>query len=112
MTTKTYTFEELQTAAKPLFDKLVAETNARLNSDWFEQFYVLEKGRKYHRIVKDDRNKETGKAFEQRSCAGFIDNEGNIYKSLGWKGPAKTPRGNLFTGNLGTDGHGFIARLR
>lgn len=110
MTTKT--FEELQTAAQPLFDKLVAETNARLSSTWFQPFYVLEKGRKYHRIVKDDRNLETGEAFDQRSCAGFIDNEGNVYKSAGWKAPAKTPRGNLFTDKLGTDGRGFIAYLR
>jgi len=110
MTTKT--FEELQTAAQPLFEQLVSEFSARMGSTWFQPFFVLEKGRKYHRIVKDDRNLETGKAFEQRSCAGFIDNEGNVYKSAGWKGPAKTPRGNLFTGKLGTDGHGFIVSRR
>ncbi len=53
-------------------------------------------GRKYIRICRVDRERETGKEFG-RSAACFIDSEGNIWKPAGWKGPAKNfSRGNVF----------------
>lgn len=108
------TFEEIYEAAKPFLKAMEDGRNARLDDTWFEIVVTLEKGRKYHRIVTDTRNKETGKMFEQRSCGGFIDGEGNIYKSAGWKAPAKNIRGNIFNNNgvASLDAIGYIYHMR
>ncbi|QPI17969.1 hypothetical protein POP12_177 [Pectobacterium phage POP12] len=104
-------FETLVNASKDLLAQMNTERNRIAPDSIFQVFHTLEKGRKYHRIVSDTMNTETGKAFDQRSCAGFIDNEGNVYKSAGWAKPAKTARGNIFQ-NAKTDGSGFIRSLR
>lgn len=93
------TFNEILEAAKPFLNAMEYRRNATFPSDDFEVVVVLEKGRKYNRIVTDTRNKKTGKMFEQRSCGGFIDNEGNVYKSASWKAPAKKIRANIFNNN-------------
>ncbi|QDH49233.1 hypothetical protein PHYNN_76 [Pantoea phage Phynn] len=107
----TKTFEELKTAAQVLFDKLNAEAEVRNPNGVTTYVFELTEGRKYHRMVRRDKWKDDG-AITGGCAAGFIDNEGNIYKAASWKAPAKTARGNLFTDSLGTDGSGFIAYLR
>lgn len=106
-----YTYEQIEAKAQTLIDTLFTERNRNANP-YFETVFWLTKGRKYNRLVQDTRDKVTGKLFEQRSVAGFIDNEGNIYKAAGWKAPAKGVRGNLFTDSIATDGRGFIRYLR
>ncbi|QFR55883.1 hypothetical protein JC221_237 [Yersinia phage JC221] len=109
------TFDEILEAAKPFLNAMEKGRNAPYSDAFFETVVVLEKSRKYNRIVTDTRNKETGKMFEQRSCAGFIDNEGNIYKSASWKAPAKGIRGNIFDDKKGTGSitiDGFIYYMR
>lgn len=107
----TKTFEELQIAAQKLFDTLSAEAEARNPNGVTRYVYELAKGRKYHRIIRRDQWKDDG-AITGESAAGFIDNEGNVYKAAGWASPAKHVRGNIFSDKLGTDGRGFIAYLR
>ena len=103
-----YTYEQIEAQAQTLIDTLFAERNRNPNPH-FETVFWLTQGRKYNRLVQDTRNKETGKLFEQRSVAAFIDNEGNIYKSSSWKTPAKGIRGNIFNdAAAATDGTGFI----
>lgn len=107
------TFEELAVAAKPLLEAMAKGRNTGM---WFSEFhetvFVLEKGRKYHRIVQDTRDKETGEMFNQRSVAGFLDIEGNIYKPAGWKGPAKGIRGNILNPENAIDQGGYVRYLR
>lgn len=106
-------FEELQKAAEPLIADMFAKRNSGTFADSpFETVFFLEKGRKYHRIVQDTRVKETGKMFEQRSVAAFLDNEGNIYKSASWKAPAKGVRGTLATFQNASDQSGYIKYAR
>lgn len=107
----TKTFEEIQAAAQTLFDKLSAEAEARFPGSVTRDVYELTKGRKYHRMVRRDQWKDDGN-ITGGSAAGFIDNEGNVYKAASWAAPAKHVRGNIFSDNLGTDGRGFIAYLR
>lgn len=49
--------------------------------------YVVEPGRKYHKVVKMD--------VDSRSVHSFVDNDGNVYKPAGWRAPAKGVRFNL-----------------
>lgn len=107
------TFETLAVAAKPFLDAMHKARNARFQDSPFEVVFVLEKGRKYHRIVQDTLNKETGEMFNQRSVAGFLDNDGNILKAAGWKGPAKGIRGNIFNDTKNSiDSSGYVIYLR
>lgn len=108
------TFEEIAAASKNLLAVMENRRNARFQDSEFEIVAELVKGRKYHRIVTDTRIKATGKMFEQPSCGGFIDGEGNIYKSAGWKAPAKNCRGNIFEndGLSALDPLGYIVHLR
>ena len=49
--------------------------------------FVIETGRKYHKIVM---------VSNQRSVHAFVDKKtGELYKPAGWKSPAKHVRGNL-----------------
>ena len=109
-----YTFDELKAAAQPLLDAMFkARHGGAFENEFFETVFVLEKGRKYHRIVQDTRNKETGEMFNQRSVAGFIDNDGNILKAAGWKAPAKGIRGNIFNNpENAIDRSGYVRYLR
>jgi hypothetical protein len=55
----------------------------------FKKTLVVEKGRKYHKIVCTD--------VSSRSVFGFVDVEsGDILKAATWKAPAKGARGNLY----------------
>lgn len=58
-----------------------------------------EPGVKYIRLVSD-------RGSNQRYCYGFLDYQGNIYKSESWKKPAKHVRGNIFNDNFDI-GHAF-----
>lgn len=109
-----YTFDELKAAAQPLLDAMHKGRNTGMwFSDYTETVFVLEKGRKYHRIVQDTRNKQTGEMFDQRSVAGFLDNDGNILKAAGWKAPAKGIRGNIFNNpENAIDRSGYVRYLR
>ena len=58
--------------------------------------YVLEPGRKYTKVVKEESRNlmngftQTDELFTSRSVHAFIDNvNGDIYKAAGWKTPAK-----------------------
>lgn len=107
------TFEILAEKAAPYLEAMYKARNARFQDSPFETVFVLEKGRKYHRIVQDTRNKETGEMFNQRSVAGFIDNDGNILKAAGWKAPAKGIRGNIFNNpEKAIDQSGYVRYLR
>lgn len=108
------TYEEINKAAQNFLSMMEIRRNARFQDSEFEIVATLVKGRKYHRIVTDTRIKATGKMFDQRSCGGFIDGEGNIYKSAGWKAPAKNIRGNIFDdgGLSALDCLGYINYLR
>lgn len=56
---------------------------------------TVEHGASWHRLVKVDSVKKTGDVIS-RSAWGFCDNAGNLWKSAGWKAPAKNkPRGVL-----------------
>jgi len=51
--------------------------------------YVIESGRKYHKIVMVD-------SGNSRSAHAFIDKKtGEVYKAASWKGPAKGVRYDL-----------------
>ena len=50
--------------------------------------YVIESGKKYHKIIMN--------AAGQRSVHAFIDKKtGSVYKAASWRGPAKGERCNL-----------------
>lgn len=107
------TFEILAEKAAPFLAAMTKARNSRFEDSPFETVFVLEKGRKYHRIVQDTRNKETGEMFDQRSVAGFLDNDGNILKAAGWKGPAKGIRGNIFNNPENSiDSSGYVRYLK
>lgn len=107
------TFEILAENAAPFLAMMTKARNARFEDSPFETVFALEKGRKYHRVVQDTRNKETGEMFNQRSVAAFLDNDGNILKPAGWKGPAKGVRGNIFDNpEKSIDSSGYVLYLR
>lgn len=107
------TFEILAEKAAPFMEAMYKARNARFQDSPFETVFVLEKGRKYHRVVQDTRNKETGEMFNQRSVATFIDNDGNILKPASWKAPAKGIRGNIFNdADRAIDQSGYVVYLR
>ena len=54
----------------------------------FGRTLSAEPGKRYVRIVGTD--------GVSRSAVAFIDQNGDIYKPAGWKGPAKGVRGNVF----------------
>jgi hypothetical protein len=57
-------------------------------------------GRKYIKII------ETG---FQTSVFCFIEKEtGFVFKAASWNAPAKTPRGNIYTNNLGVTPYGGV----
>lgn len=106
------TFEILAEKAAPFMEAMYKARNARFQDSPFETVFFLEKGRKYHRVVQDTRNKETGEMFNQRSVAGFLDNDGNIYKAAGWKAPAKGIRGNIYNNPENSiDASGYVKYL-
>lgn len=45
-------------------------------------------GKVWVRIVRTDVNTD-GTLSERRSCWGFMDQNGNLWKGAGWKAPAK-----------------------
>jgi hypothetical protein len=51
--------------------------------------YVVDQGRKYHKVVQVDGS------HGQRSVHCFVDNDGNVYKAASWKAPAKGVRYNV-----------------
>ena len=54
----------------------------------FPMRFVIESGRKYHKIVMEDEC--------QRSVHAFVDKKsGDVYKAASWKAPAKGVRYNL-----------------
>lgn len=53
-----------------------------------EMSLTVEHGATWHRLVKVDALKTTGEPVS-RSAWGFCDNAGNLWKSAGWKAPAK-----------------------
>lgn len=108
------TFEILAEKAVPFIEAMAKARNAGpYAGSQYEIVFTLEKGRKYHRIVQDTRDKETGEMFGHRSVAGFLDNDGNILKAAGWKGPAKGIRGNIFTDPAtAIDPRGYVRYLR
>jgi hypothetical protein len=55
----------------------------------YDNFFAIETGKKYHKIVSTD-----GK--DRRSSYGFIDKEtGDLFKAASWAAPAKHARGNI-----------------
>jgi hypothetical protein len=53
--------------------------------------YIIESGRKYHKIVMVDDS-----VRKNRSVHAFVDKKtGEVYKSAGWKAPAKGVRYDL-----------------
>ena len=80
--------------------KVIADHDKRYDFD-FGTKLVLERNRKYIRVVRTDRS-------SSRSAHCFIDKaDGNIYKPAGWKGPKKNfPRGNIFTNRIGVGPYG------
>lgn len=72
-----------------------AEFIAALDAKFVGQYtFELEPGRKYTRVVA------TPVSGSGRSSYCFLDADGNVYKSAGWKGPAKGIRANLKTLNM------------
>jgi hypothetical protein len=56
-----------------------------------EYDYIIESGRKYHKIIMVD-----GSVRKNRSVHAFVDKKtGEVYKSAGWKSPAKGVRYDL-----------------
>lgn len=72
----------------------------RKNDHWVDHpawFQVeISKGKKYYRIINTETWKATNQSGISRSVHSFVDQEGNIYKSAGWKSPSKYIRGNVF----------------
>lgn len=61
-----------------------------------------ETGKRYVRIVKRERNPQTGELCERGSAFCFIDTtNGDILKAAGWKAPAKGKRGSIFSDDRG-----------
>ena len=68
----------------------LAEFIAALNAKFAGRYaFEIMPGRKFTRVVQV--------AYGQRSSYAFVDGEGNVYKSAGWKAPAKGVRANLAT---------------
>lgn len=63
--------------------------------------FSLMQGPKFARIVSD--------GGSQRSSYAFVDAEGNIYKSAGWKAPAKGVRATV--DQVVNGDHPFFAKL-
>ena len=63
----------------------------------------LEMGRRYVRVVR------TEGVGVGRSVHCFIDTTtGDVLKAASWKAPAKGPRGNIYTDNLGVGASGGL----
>jgi hypothetical protein len=79
--------------------ELVDYLNARIARTGYNErqapgntvYFSLMQGKKYARIVL---NQGPG-VFGTGSSYAFVDNDGNIYKSAGWKAPAKGVRGTV-----------------
>ena len=80
--------------------QVITDHDARYDFD-FGTNLVLERNRKYIRVVRADRS-------SSRSAHCFIDKtDGNVYKPASWKGPIKNfPRGNIFTTRIGVGPYG------
>jgi hypothetical protein len=60
-----------------------------LKNDILPIDYVIESGKKYHKVIMVD-------GGSSRSAHAFVDkNTGEVYKSASWKSPAKGERYNL-----------------
>lgn len=89
--------------SKQDIDKAVAVASQFLKEAYAKEYpnsqteisLTVEHGATWHRLVKVDSLKTSGEAIS-RSAWGFCDNAGNLWKSAGWKAPAKNkPRGTL-----------------
>ncbi len=76
-------------------DAWLLKVKARSDEEYTRDFPSLSKpvftkniGQKYIKIMEDNNS--------QKSTWGFIDNEGNIYKSANFNTPAKGVRGNVY----------------
>lgn len=80
-------------------EQFVAGLNTRFNvidgSSIGYQFSIERPGVKYTRIVQQTRYQDGRTAGRSVYC--FVDNDGNILKSAGWKAPAKGVRSTLAT---------------
>lgn len=99
------------------FAKLMEiKNNTRLSVHSYRYEMVVEVGRKYAKIVRTERNTDTGMLNEySRSVAAFVDMKtGDIYKPANWKSPAKGIRGNvnINDGADSLDHHGFVRYAR
>lgn len=73
--------------------KTVQDLVAALNAKFGDYTFIVDLGRKYHRVVKHTHG--------QRSAYCFVDDAGNVYKNDGWKRPAKGIRATLPTLDMG-----------
>lgn len=75
--------------------KVLAEKSNAVHLPHREIKYILEPGRKYTRVVKEEsREYNPGEWNESKTISksvhAFIDNlNGDVYKASGWKAPAK-----------------------
>lgn len=70
---------------------------AKLKNGECNYSYVIETGRKYHKIIMVIDNGPEQQV--SRSCHAFVDkNTGSVLKSASWKSPAKGERYNLLNG--------------
>ncbi len=88
------------------FDKafmaFLANIQAVEDKSTFPRIVGYDKGKKYLRVWKGEKNNTSKSAY----C--FVDKEGNILKANGWKAPAKNfSRGNIFDKNLKAPTHGY-----
>ena len=73
------------------------ECIAKLKNGKCNYSYVIESGRKYHKIITVIDN-GPGRDVS-RSCHAFVDKQtGSVLKSASWKAPAKGERFNLLNG--------------
>jgi hypothetical protein len=60
-----------------------------------QKLLSAEPGKVWTRLVSTDVNTD-GTVSDRRYCWGFMDQDGNLWKSAGWKAPAKNkPRGTV-----------------
>ena len=95
-----------------IVDQRTRELYARDYPNLKPPFFTVDpKGKRYARIVQND-----ALPGSSRSVHSFVDRDsGDVLFPAGWKGPARHPRGSIWSGDNGADalyGNGSVKKLR
>jgi hypothetical protein len=75
---------------------------------------IAKGGRKYAKLIRGEKDPETGEARPSRSVHSFVDKStGEIFKAASFKAPAKHARGSIYRNHgrsMTNDAHIFYLR--